>query len=161
MEAAINNSLGAMKSVSDWRTIKTDDGELIESGQERYVEFRANAAIAKGQACALNVTPVAGTPLSVGLMTTSDSPAIFAGIATKSAASGANVRLCVEGIVEAFVNAQTVAFGNFLLVPGTNTGEPSGSSTALSATTVAGTVLGVVLGAKNSANLAPVIINRD
>ena len=161
MEMAISNPMGSHVTLSPTLVGRTVDGAIQSSGGERYATFRASAAIAKGTACAFNVVPVAGTPVSVNLMAVADSPAIFAGIAVNAAAAGAQVVLCTDGFVDVFMNAQTSAFGEFLLAPLTNAGEASRSAVALAATTISGTVLGTVLAVKTAGtNLALCYIAR-
>lgn len=156
----IVNPVGANKTVTDFRTQKTDGGELLLMGDEQYAYCQANAAIAKGEVVMLVAAADASTPLRVAKMTTAADPRLFVGIAEKAAtAAGQIIRVCTKGITELYVNAQTVAFGDVAKVPGTNAGEASCSSTDPDATVIVGQVIGTVLYAKNSSNLAPVRVD--
>jgi hypothetical protein len=155
MEQTIPNPLFSMQPMSTTLIGRSADGALQSSGTERYLTARANVAIAKGQACAWNVAGVIGTPLSVGLMAVADEGFIFAGVAVNAAAAGGEVLLCTDGFCEVFFNAQTPAFGNKVLKPGANAGEPTASAAAGAATDIVGTYLGVVMAAKiTGTNLA-------
>jgi hypothetical protein len=114
--------------------------------------YRANAAISVGQVVSF-VAPTATVPLSVTPMTTATSQTLFAGIALEAAAAGGTVRVCTRGHCLVLANAQTPAAGQFIRVPGTTTGEPTISATAIDATTVVGTILGVVFGVKDATTL--------
>lgn len=146
------NPIGANQQVTSFITQKTTDGELIRSGSEIYSHYRANAAVAKGEAVQF-VAATATVPLSVTPMATAGDARLFVGVATKAAAAGAVVELCERGICEVLANAQTVAFGDLIVKPGTNAGEPTFGSTDPDAATVVGTVLGVCLAAKNATTL--------
>ena len=160
MASPIVNPVGAFKDVTDFRTQKTAGGELLLMGDEQYAWCQANAAIVKGEVVMLVAAADATTPLRVAKMTTAADARLFVGVAEEAAsAAGEIIKVCTKGVTELYVNAQTVAFGDVILKPGTNAGEASCSSTDPDATTVAGTVLGVVLYAKNSSNLAPVRID--
>lgn len=155
MELNIVNPAGALQNVTSYITQKTADGELIRDGSEEFSVGRANVAIAKGQALAL-VQATTTVPLSYKLMAVADDPRLYVGIAEHAAAAGGYVRACRQGVCELYVNAQTVAFGDAITVPGTNAGEASCSSTDPDATVIVGRVLGTVLGIKDANNLAPV-----
>lgn len=154
-EKLIANGPFANNPMSATLVGRAADGTIQDSGAEEYAYFRANAAIAKGEVVALNVTPAAGTPISVAKMATADDPRLMVGVAVAAAAAGSVVQVCLRGIVELFVNAQTVAYGDVALVPGTNAGEASCSNTDPDATVIVGRVVGTVLAAKASGtNLA-------
>ena len=160
MASTISNSIGALQSVADFRTIKTTEGELLLLGGEQYARLRANATILKGQAVSL-VVPTQTLPLSVIPMPVAANGNLFIGIAAESAPAGEVVNVCTRGVCEAFINAQVGVFGETLLKPGTNAGEPTRATPAFDATLISGTVIGVVLGAKNAiTNLAPVRVSQ-
>jgi hypothetical protein len=129
------------------------DANGIEIPYGRFeLAYRANAAVSVGQAVSF-VAPTATVPLSVTPMATATSQTLFAGIALESAPAGGTVRVCHRGHCLILANAQTPAAGNFVRVPGTTTGEPTISSTAIDATTVVGTVIVVVFGTKDATSL--------
>ncbi len=154
MASPIVNPVGAHKTVSDFRTLKTDDGELLLMGDELYTWVQADAAIAKGEAVSLIVAASATVPMRGVKMPTATDGRLFVGIATEAAtAAGQIIQVCTRGIVEVLANAQTVAFGDLIVKPGTNAGEPTFGSTDPDAATVVSTVLGVCLAAKNATTL--------
>lgn len=148
MEQAIPNPQFSSNPMSTTLVGRDSVGQIQTSGSERYITIRANVAVAKGQACSFNIAPVIGTPISVGLMAVADEGPTFAGIAVNSVAAGGQVFLCTDGFCDVFVNAQTAAFGEKLLKPAANAGEPTRSAAAAAATDLLGTILGVVMAAK-------------
>ena len=153
-EATIANPQAANNPMSATLVGRDTVGVPYAFGVESFVTLRANAAIAKGEVVALNVTPAAGTPISVAKMATTDDPRLMVGVATNAAVAGGVVTICTAGLCELFVNAQTVAYGDVALNPGTNAGEASCSATDPAATTIVGTVIGTILAAKSTGNLA-------
>jgi hypothetical protein len=154
------NLIGAHQSVSDFRTFKTADGELIKSGVEEYVFVQANAAIARGNVVSW-VVPTATTPLRVANTATTDDSRLIVGIAEQAAtAAGQVIRVCRKGITEVDVAAQTAAFGDRLSPPSTTAGKGITSTTDPDATSVVGTGLGTTLAAKDANNFAPVFLER-
>lgn len=152
MESTLTSPLGAFTPVTTFVSGVDREGNFIEYGT-RWYSYRTNAAITRG-AGLMWVAATATTPLSVTHMTTAASLRLFAGVAME-AASGAGkiIRVCVGGHCLVNMNAQTSAFGEYLVVPATNAGELTRASTALDATTVAGSVLGTVLGVKDATTL--------
>lgn len=160
-EAILGNPVGAFNVVTTFVSGVDANGAEIEYGKS-YRSYRTGAAVVRGEAL-MFVAPTATAPITVIKMTVAGTPRSFAGIALESAASGAVVRTCNEGHCLVFANAQTVAAGDAIRVPGTNAGEASFSAVAPDATTVVGTVLGIAFGVKAStagANLAPCYIRQ-
>lgn len=154
------NLSGAHQSVTDFRTFKTADGELIKSGTEEYIFVQANAAIARGN-CVSWVVPTATTPLRVANTATTDDPRIIVGIAEQAAtAAGQVIRVCRKGVTEVDVAAQTAAFGDRLSPPTTTAGKAITSTTDPDNLAIVGSGLGVTLGAKDANNFAPVYLER-
>ena len=153
MEQGLVNPVGAFRTVTTYVSGVDASGVEIPYGKE-VNSFRANAAIAKGEAV-MWVVPTATVPVSVTPMTTAGDARLFAGIANEAAAAGEQCQIVTSGMCLVYANAQTVAAGDVVLKPGTNAGEASFTSTDPDASTVVGTVLGVAMGVKDSTtNLA-------
>lgn len=152
-EQGLVNPRAAFTTVTTFVSGLDANGVEIPYGRMER-SYRADATITVGQAL-MWVAPTATVPISVTPMTVAADPRAFAGIALEGASAGGTIRVCTEGHCRIFANAQTVAANDVILVPGTNTGEASFSSTDPTATTVVGTVLGVAFGVKGSDNLAP------
>lgn len=154
----INNAPGVFKQVSDFRTGVAPDGELIPYGGI-YIAMRANAAITKGQALSF-VVPTASVQLSVTPRATIDKIALFAGIAMNTAASGAQVIVCVYGHCLAAVHSgTTAAAGEYGIFDGTNAGVIQRTATEIAAADLNGSCLGAFLGTKDSNNLVSFWLN--
>lgn len=158
-EQQITNPLAAHQDVTSFITGRTSQGELLSWGQE-VREFRADAAIAKGEVVAW-VAPTATVPLSVTPMTVAAADILFAGVAQEAAAVGAPCTIVTEGFALVDVGAETAAFGSLLTCPGTTTGKAE-IGAVIDATTIVYSIMaiGVALGVKDSANLAPAIIKH-
>lgn len=156
-QAAVTNPFGALRKVSDFTTLKSDDGDAIGPGQSRTVIVRANAAVGKGEVVNW-VIPTTTVPLSVTPMATGTVGSLFAGVALAAAASGEDVQICTYGFCFADFGAGTPAFGSVVAKP-TTTGKALVSA-ALDATTIVGTIIGVALAAKDANNLAPMIVEH-
>jgi len=154
-EQTIGNPAGANNPLSTTLVGRYQDGSIVTFGNDSDVYIQANAAIAKGEVVALNATQTAGTPIQAVKMPTTADPRLLLGVAVNAAAAGGVVQVRTQGVVELFVNAQTVAYGDVAFVPGTNAGEATCSATDPDATTIVGRVIGTVLAAKVSGtNLA-------
>lgn len=160
-DATLGNPAGAFGAVTTFVSGVDAGGAELEYGKH-YRMYKTGAAVVQGEAL-MFVAATATAPTTVIKMTVAADARLFAGIALESAASGGVVRACQQGHCLVFVNAQTVAFGDLIVKPGTNAGEPTFGSTDPDATTVVGTVLGLCLGVKASTagvNLAPCYINQ-
>jgi hypothetical protein len=157
MIQSLTNPAGLYKQTTDFRIGKTATGESHSYGG-MYLPFRANAAVAKGQALAF-VAPTAALPLSVKPRVNADISPLFAGIAMEAKAAGEVVMVCVFGFCEAWVDTADPVAGNYGVLSAT-TGAVGVASAAIDATTVAGTVLGFFLHEEDADNLAPFFISR-
>jgi hypothetical protein len=154
----LSNPLGANQQVSDFRTMRTVDGELLYSGAEQYVTVRANANIVKGQAVQY-IAPTQIVPISGTQMATNADRRLFVGIATATTIAGRTVQLCIHGHCEVLVAAgDTPAFGDVVLPPSVTAGVCVPTATDPDATAVIGNHLGTFLGPKDGINLAPAFI---
>lgn len=156
-DQALTNPFGAHKTVTDYRTGRTADGEELAYGNIRNI-YRADAAIAKGEVV-MWVAPTATVPLSVTPMTAAAANNLFAGIAQNAAAAGARVTVVENGHCLVDVAAETAAFGSVVTAPATTTGKAEIGAT-FDATLVVGSYIGTALGAKDSSNLVPCIIRH-
>lgn len=146
-EAIISNPAFANNPISTTLVGRAADGAIMSTGGETVINVQASAAIAKGEVVAWT-TPTAGTPVQCVKMPTAADPRLAIGIAREAVASGGTAQIVTNGVCEVFVNAQTVAFGDNVFVPGTNAGEATCNATDPDATTIVGRLLGVVLAAK-------------
>lgn len=150
MESAITNPFGALSSVSDFRTGKTDDGQELQQGQMGW-PYRANAAINKGDML-MWVAPTQTVPLSVSPMTaaiTASDAWMFAGVALESAAIGQMCPVVQQGVVIInHVVADTPAAADVFGLPQTTTGLAE-TNAAITGLFVAGTVLTAEIGTTN------------
>jgi len=146
---ALTNPFSRFKSVSDYRDGKTASGELLSYGGT-YEQFRANAAISKGQALSF-VVPTSTVPLSVKPEATADELWYFAGYAMTDAAAGAQVTVCQHGTCEVLVyNTTTVTIGDRVIKDGTNAAYGAQSATAIGTSDLPGNSRGQYLKAKAS-----------
>jgi len=144
---ALTNPRGLHKSVSDFRDGKTASGELLSYGGV-YEQFRANAAISKGQALSF-VVPTSTVPLSVKPEATADELWYFAGYAMTDAAAGAQVTVCQHGTCEVLVYDTTVVtIGDRVIKDGTNAAYGAQSATAIGTSDLPGNSRGQYLKAK-------------
>lgn len=150
MESAITNPRGALSTVSDYRTGKTDDGQDLQQGQLGW-PYRANAAIAKGDML-MWVAPTETVPLSVTPMTaaiTASDAWLFAGVALTAASTDQDVFVVQQGV--AIINhvvADTPAANDVFGLPQTTTGLAE-TNAAITGLFVAGTVMSPEIGASN------------
>lgn len=126
MTTALANPNGAFRTVDDFREGVDADGNEIVYGPQVVHSFQAGSAITKGQALML-VAPTETAPPTVVPMTaavTGGDSWRFVGAALEGAASGEQVRVCVEGICLVLHDASDdPAAYDLLLAPGTNTGD--------------------------------------
>lgn len=153
----VENPFGALRTVSDYRTFKSDDGDTVAPKTESEF-FRANAAINKGEVVEF-VAAVAATPLSVQAMATATAGSLFAGVAMGAAAAGEEVQVCTRGFAFVDVAATTAAFGDYIGKPATTAGKANADA-VIDATSVLGTAIGICFGAKDANNLAPAMIRQ-
>lgn len=130
MTTALANPNGAFRTISDFTYGYDDDGNEIVFGPQVVHSFQAGAAITKGQALMLTA-PTTTAPPTVTPMTAAVTGADswrFVGAALEDAASGDQVRVCVEGICLVLHDAATdPAAYDLLEAPGTTTGEFDGA----------------------------------
>src|SRR5215207_9940268 len=130
----ITSPVGAHRLVTDYRTGKDADGELIAYDQEVF-EYRANAAIAQGDLCYF-VVPTATVPLSVKAKAASpESIVLWAGVALAAAAAGGVVQVVRSGACEVNVGANTPAAGNAVIPDAATAAIAAASAAAIDATT--------------------------
>lgn len=153
-DSQIPNPLGAFKTVPDFTLGVSDAGELITPEIE-VVQYRANAAITKGQAL-MFVAPTTTVPLSVTPMTAAAADRLHAGAAMHAASAGQLVGVAINGHCMVNVGAGTAAAASYVLVPATTTGVYDVDA----AVTATKTIVGIFWGVKDANNLAFALLER-
>lgn len=142
----ITNPTGALRTVSDYRTFRADDGSAMEFGKGETYAARAAVAITAGQALEFTV-PTATVPMTVTPMATATDQSLFAGIALEDAAAGTTVPFMRRGFAHVFTDdSDTPAFGQHLLKPNATAGQCATADVALAADGLP--ILGLVLSAE-------------
>jgi hypothetical protein len=159
-EQSIGNPAGLGTPLSTTLVGRYQDGTIVTLGNDSDVYIQANAAIAKGEVVGFNTTQTAGTPIQAVKQAVASDPRLMLGIAVNACAANGVCQVRTQGVVELFVNAQTVAYGDVVLKPGTNAGEATCSATDPAAADIVGTVLGTVLAVKTASNLALAYIKQ-
>lgn len=162
-ESIIDNTRGAHRTVTDFRSNADADGEYLVLPWEVRT-YRANEAITKKQAVAF-VAPTATVPLSVEVLDVSDAAAalVFAGVALETVAAGDDITIAVSGPVVVNCDDGTPAFGEVAVKHATVDGALISGGTlggTWDAADVAGTGVGVWLGAEIGTSNTGVVLLR-
>lgn len=161
-DATILNPAGAYRQVADFTTWVDGFGFELNYGEQDIETYRANAALAKGDAC-IFVAPTATVPLSVTGLTgnTNGVSLSFAGVAMEAIAIGAYGRICVRGYCRVQVGTAAPAAYDVAVRNGSQTGAVAVTAqAAVDATIIVGMQFGVFLAAKDGSNLAPIRLGR-
>lgn len=131
------------------------EGGVIEYGTI-YMELRASGIIRRGHGVAW-VNPTASIVPSIVAAPIATTAVNIVGIAMDGAsAAGQYIRVAVSGFCLVWMNAQTVAGGEILVVPTTTAGEMiRAAAPVFDATVISGAILGRMFGIKDAtSNLA-------
>ncbi len=149
MSAVLANPNGANQTISTYVSGRDDAGSAQVLGHQVIESWRANAAVAQGEALMV-VAPTATVPISVTPMTAviaSSHPWRFWGVAMEAAAAGEQVRVCSSGVVEVLADAADTADAyDVLRAPDTTTGRFSVDAASADDILAVGIVLGVETG---------------
>lgn len=161
-EGLLSNSVGAFRTVSDFRTGKDADGFPISVGQPEVIaDAIANGAIAVGDVV-VRVVPTATQGLRFAKSGASATGWTYAGVAvTAAAGAGSSVQIVSRGYARVNVGATTPVIGDVAILSATaGQADVIAAGTGVVAATVAGTVLGEYLGTKDAGNLAAVWLDH-